>query len=63
MGVPKTSDQELTPSSPPPQDEPPAPKKTKKGSQTHRTYKTGFAGCRYGGDFPFCSDNPRGAAH
>jgi hypothetical protein len=50
----KTSDQELTPSSPPPQDEAQAPKKTKKSAQPRRT---GSLGCRYGGVFPFCSDN------
>ena len=49
----QTSDQELTPSSPPPQDEAQAPKKTKRTSQTRRT---GLLGCRYGGIFPFCSD-------
>jgi hypothetical protein len=61
-GAPRTSDQELTPASPTPQDDAQAPKKTKKGSQTRRTYKTGYMGCRYGGVFPFCSDNPHGAA-
>jgi hypothetical protein len=49
----QTSEQELTPSSPPPQDEAQAPKRTKKTSQTRRT---GALGCRYGGIFPFCSD-------
>jgi len=52
-GAPRTSDQELTPSSPAPQDESQAPKKTKKASQPGRT---GSLGCRYGGVFPFCSD-------
>jgi hypothetical protein len=50
----QTSEQELTPSSPPPQDESQTPKKTRKTSQTRRT---GALGCRYGGFFPFCSDN------
>jgi hypothetical protein len=50
----QTSEQELTPSSPPPQDESQTPKKIKKTSQTRRT---GALGCRYGGIFPFCSDN------
>jgi hypothetical protein len=50
----QTSEQELTPSSPPPQDESQPPKKTRKTSQTRRT---GALGCRYGGIFPFCSDN------
>ncbi len=61
-GEPKTSDQELTPSSPTPQDDQPAPKKAKRGSQTHRTYRTGFLGCRSGGGFPFCSEDTRAAA-
>jgi hypothetical protein len=61
-GEPKTSDQELTPSSPTPQDDAQPPKKAKKGSQSRRTYKTGYLGCRSGGVFPFCSDNGRGAA-
>jgi hypothetical protein len=52
----QTSEQELTPSSPPPQDEAQAPKKTKKTSQSRRT---GALGCRYGGIFPFCSDGSR----
>jgi hypothetical protein len=53
-GAPRTSDQELTPASPPPQDETQTPKKTKKSPQPRRT---GSLGCRYGGVFPFCSDN------
>jgi hypothetical protein len=53
-GTPRTSDQELTPASPPPQDETQTPKKTKKSPQPRRT---GSLGCRYGGVFPFCSDN------
>jgi hypothetical protein len=61
-GAPRTSDQELTPSSPTPQEDAQAPKKSKRGSQSHRTYKTGYMGCRYGGVFPFCSDNARGTA-
>jgi hypothetical protein len=52
----QTSEQELTPTSPPPQDEAQAPKKTKKTSQSRRT---GALGCRYGGIFPFCSDGSR----
>jgi hypothetical protein len=63
-GGARTSDQELTPSSPSdryPQDESQTPKKTKKGSQLHRrraeSEVTGSLGCRYGGVFPFCSDS------
>jgi len=52
-GAARTSDQELTPSSPPSQDEVQTPKKTKKAAQPRRT---GSLGCRYGGVFPFCSD-------
>jgi hypothetical protein len=52
-GASQTSDQELTPSSPPSQDEVQTPKKTKKTAQPRRT---GSLGCRYGGVFPFCSD-------
>jgi hypothetical protein len=49
----QTSEQELTPSSPAPQEDAQAPKKTKKVAQPRRT---GSLGCRYGGLFPFCSD-------
>jgi hypothetical protein len=62
----QTSDQELTPASPPDQypatDESQAPKKAKKASGSHRrraeTDATGTLGCRYGGAFPFCSGSP-----
>jgi hypothetical protein len=56
-GATRTSDQELTPSSPPDRyspDESQPPKKAKKASQSRRT---GSLGCRYGGIFPFCSDS------
>src|SRR5262249_12917839 len=52
-GALRTSDQELTPSTPTAQDDAQVPKKTKKVSQPRRT---GSLGCRYGGVFPFCSD-------
>jgi hypothetical protein len=54
-GAARTSDQELTPASPPAQDDAQVPKKTKKSAQPRRT---GSLGCRYGGVFPFCSDYP-----
>jgi hypothetical protein len=63
-GASQTSDQELTPGSPPDQypqtDEAQASKKSRKASSAHRrraeTDATGGLGCRYGGFFPFCSD-------
>jgi hypothetical protein len=68
-GGPQTSDQELTPGSPPDQypqaDESQAPKKARKTSGAHRkraeTEVTGSLGCRFGGIFPFCSDSPQRA--
>lgn len=69
-GASQTSDQELTPGSPPDQyptaDESLAPKKSRKASSSHRkraeTDATGGLGCHFGGIFPFCSDPPQRAS-